>query len=110
MADFETVLRTPELGPGHVAGVLAHGREIAVANVGQTYYALDAICPIDGTNLARAGRIDGDVLICPNDDARFDIRTGERVDGGGALRAHSVRIEGNEIRVGPPRYADGNVR
>lgn len=110
MADFETVLRTPELGPGHVAAVLAHGREIAVANVGQTYYAVDAICPIDGTNLARDGHIDGDVLICPNDGARFNIRTGERVDGGGVLRAHSVRIEGNEIRVGPPRYADGNVR
>ncbi|HEX6135126.1 MAG TPA: Rieske 2Fe-2S domain-containing protein [Longimicrobiales bacterium] len=105
MADFETVLRTPELGPGAVAGVQAHGRELAVANVGQTYYAVDATCPVDGTNLAREGRLDGDLLVCPNDHARFDVRTGESVDGDGSLQSHLVRIEGNEIRVGPPRHA-----
>ena len=109
MAEFTTVLRTPELGPGSIAPVQAHGHDIAVANVGQTYYALDATCPVDGTNLARAGRLDGDLLICPNDDARFDVRTGERVDGPGSLRPHSVRIEGNEIRVGPP-YAGNSSR
>ncbi|HEX2168267.1 MAG TPA: Rieske 2Fe-2S domain-containing protein [Longimicrobiales bacterium] len=106
MSEFETVLRTPELGPGAIAEVQAHGRDIAVANVGQTYYAFDAICPVDGTNLARSGRLDGDLLICPNDDAHFDVRTGERVDGDGALRSRSVRIEGNEIRVGPAGHAD----
>jgi nitrite reductase/ring-hydroxylating ferredoxin subunit len=108
--EFETVLRTPELGPGAVTGVQAHGREIALVNVGQTYFALDSTCPVDGTNLARDGRLDHDVLICPNDDAHFDVRTGERIDGSGALLARIVQIAGNEIRVGPPRYADGNVR
>lgn len=106
MAEYETVLRTPDLGPGAVAQVHAHGQDIAVANVGQTYYAVDATCPVDGTNLARDGQLHGDLLICPNDDARFNVRTGERVDAQGSLRAHSVRIEGNEIRVGPPGYAD----
>lgn len=110
MSEFETVLRTPELGPGAIAEVHAHGRHIAVANVGQTYYALDATCPVDGTNLARDGRLDHDVLICPNDDARFSVRTGERAGGGEALTAHTVRIEGNEIMVGPPAYADRHDR
>jgi nitrite reductase/ring-hydroxylating ferredoxin subunit len=105
MADFETVLRTPELGPGTIAQVHAHGTDLAVANVGQTYYALEASCPVDGTNLARDGRLDGDLLICPNDQARFDVRTGARVDGRGALLPHVVRVEGNEIRVGPRRAA-----
>lgn len=109
MSEYETVLRTPDLGPGSIAEVQAHGRDIAVANVGQTYYAFDAACPIDGTNLARTGRLDGDLLICPGDDAHFDVRTGEQVDGDSALRSHTVRIEGNEIRVGPPGYA-GNIR
>ncbi|HEX6306842.1 MAG TPA: Rieske 2Fe-2S domain-containing protein [Longimicrobiales bacterium] len=110
MADFETVLRTPELGPGAIVRVQVHGRDLAVANVGQTYYALDATCPVDGTNLAQDGRLDGDLLICPNDHARFDVRTGESVDGAGALQPHEVRVEGNEVRVGPPRAgaeADG---
>jgi hypothetical protein len=63
--------------------------------VGQTYYAVDAVCPVDGTNLAREGRLVGDLLICPHDDARFDIRTGRRVDGAGELGARSIRVEGN---------------
>jgi 3-phenylpropionate/trans-cinnamate dioxygenase ferredoxin component len=109
MNEYETVLRTPELGPGAIVEVQAHGRDLAVANVGQTYFAFEAACPVDGTNLARHGRLDGDLITCPNDDARFDVRTGRQVDGDGSLRAHTVRIEGNEIRVGPADYA-GNVR
>lgn len=107
MASFETVLRTPELGPGTIREVHAHGRDIAVANIGQTYYAVDATCPVDGTNLARDGRLDGDLLICPRDDARFDMRTGERIDGEGGLRRHPVRIEGNDVRVGAGPEAPG---
>ncbi|MBR9990262.1 MAG: nitrite reductase (NAD(P)H) small subunit [Gemmatimonadetes bacterium] len=110
MAEFETVLRTPELGPGAMMAVEAHGREIVVANVGQTYYAVDASCPVDGANLAREGRLEDDVLICPHDGARFSVRTGERLDGGDGLRAHAVRIEGNEIKVGSADYADRNAR
>jgi nitrite reductase/ring-hydroxylating ferredoxin subunit len=103
MAGFQTVMRTPDLGPGSLAEVRAHGRDIALANVGQTYYAVDAVCPVDGTNLAREGRLDGDLLICPNDAARFDIRTGRRVDDGtGELSQLDIRVEGNEVRVGPP--------
>jgi nitrite reductase/ring-hydroxylating ferredoxin subunit len=106
MPAFESVLRTPELGPGDLAEVHAHGRDIAVANVGQTYYAVDARCPVDGTNLARNGRLDGDLLICPNDEARFDIRTGHRLDGDGRLSAHLIRVEGNDVLVGPLRDSD----
>jgi 3-phenylpropionate/trans-cinnamate dioxygenase ferredoxin component len=111
MAEFETVMRTPELGPGAMAGVSAHGRRLLVANVGQTYYAVDATCPADETDLAGEGRLEDDVLICPHDGARFSVRTGERVDDSGdGLRSHTVRIEGNEIMVGTENYADGNVR
>jgi nitrite reductase/ring-hydroxylating ferredoxin subunit len=105
MAEFEPVLRTPDLGPGSIAEVTAHGRPIAVANVGQTYYAVAAECPVDGTNLARNGELRGDVLVCPNDHAQFDVRTGRRIDDGRAdtLQPHAVRVRGNEVLIGPPR-------
>jgi nitrite reductase/ring-hydroxylating ferredoxin subunit len=106
MATYETVIRTAELGPGSLAEVQAHGQHIALANVGQTYYAVAARCPVDGTNLAREGRLVGDLLICPHDDARFDIRTGLRVDGTGSLSARPIRVEGNEVSVGPPQSQD----
>jgi nitrite reductase/ring-hydroxylating ferredoxin subunit len=103
MATYETVIHTAELGPGSLAEVQAHGQHLALANVGQTYYAVTACCPVDGTNLAREGRLVGDLLICPHDDARFDIRTGRRVNGTGALNSRTIRVEGNEVRVGPPQ-------
>ncbi|HSJ25912.1 MAG TPA: Rieske 2Fe-2S domain-containing protein [Longimicrobiales bacterium] len=109
MASFETVLRTPDLGPGAVREVEVHGRRLAVANVGQTYYALAARCPVDGTNLATDGRIEGDALVCPNDEARFDVRTGRQLDGDGELAAHAIRVEGNQVLVGPPRDGDGTT-
>ncbi len=104
MKGYQTVLRTPDLGPGHVVEVQAHGRPLALANVGQTYYAVDARCPNDGTNLAREGRLDGELLICPRDEAAFDVRNGGRVNGGSGapLRSYAIQVSGNEIRVGPP--------
>jgi 3-phenylpropionate/trans-cinnamate dioxygenase ferredoxin component len=104
MTDYQTVLRTPELGPGSLVEVEAHGHAVALANVGQTYYALDARCPNDGTNLAREGRLEGDLLICPRDAAAFDVRSGDRVNGGNGqtLQSYAIQVAGNEIKVGPP--------
>ncbi len=100
---FTTVLNTPDLGPGTVAEVEASGRRLALLNVGQTYYALDAACTADGSNLAREGEIRGDALVCRHDGATFDVRTGARVDApGNPLRRYAIRIAGNEISVGPP--------
>jgi len=104
MAEFEAVLRTQDLGPGTVTEVAAHGRNVALANVGQQYFAVDARCPEDGSNLGRDGRIEGDLLVCPGDHPAYDVRTGAMVDGGDAapLRRFAIRVEENEILVGPP--------
>lgn len=105
MDEYEGVLRTPDLGPGQVREVEAHGEKLALMNVGQTYYAVDARCPEDGTNLATEGRLRGDLLVCPTDHSAYDIRTGDRVEPPGepGLRSYAIRVEGNEIRVGPAR-------
>ena len=108
MAEFEAVLHTPELGPGQMREVEAHGATLALLNVGQTYYALDARCPGDARNLAREGQLTGDHLECPGDHALYDVRTGQRLDEpeGAGLRSYAIEIAGNEIRVGPPLTPD----
>ncbi|MGQ0562270.1 MAG: Rieske (2Fe-2S) protein [Gemmatimonadota bacterium] len=105
--EFTPVLKTPDLGPGNIAEVEAHGRHVGVTNVGQTYYAFDAACPVDGTNLAREGVLRGDLLVCPQDAAAFDVRTGECVapEGQPGLQRYSVRVEENQVKIGP-RVAD----
>lgn len=109
MAEFEAVARTSEVGPGQMQEAELGGRTILVANVGQTYYAMDACCPNEGTNLAREGRLDHEQLICPNDAWTFDVRNGARVDppDGPGLRTYEIRIEQNEVLVGPARDAGG---
>ena len=103
MAEFESVIQTRDLGPGDLTEVHAHGRPLGVMNVGQTYYAFDAICPVDGTNLARAGVLDGDFLRCPADESVYDVRTGESMEGGqSGLQRYAVKVEDNEVKVGPP--------
>jgi nitrite reductase/ring-hydroxylating ferredoxin subunit len=101
--EFIPVARTPEVGPGEMREVEAHGRSVGVTNVGQTYYAFDASCPVDGTNLARDGVLQGDVLKCPQDEAEFDVRTGECIEPEGqpGLRRYAIRIEENQVKVGP---------
>lgn len=107
MEDYETVLRTPDLGPGALTEVQAHGRTLALANVGQTYYALEGVCPADGSRLGASGHLEGDYLICPREHA-FDVRNGLATEGAGSgLTRYALRITGNEIQVGPPLDSGG---
>lgn len=102
--EFVPVVRTPDLGPGAIKEVEAHGRHVGVTNVGQTYYAFDAQCPVDGTNLAREGVLRGDLIVCPQDEAAFDVRTGECVDPDvqEGLQRYSIKVEENQVKIGPP--------
>src|SRR5262245_9600209 len=104
MSEFEPVIQARDLGPGDLKEVQAHGRSVALTNIAQTYYAFDAECPVDGTNLARAGELEGEVLRCPEDDSAYDLRTGECVepDDGPNLQRYAIRVEGNAVKIGPP--------
>jgi 3-phenylpropionate/trans-cinnamate dioxygenase ferredoxin subunit len=103
MDEVEPVLQTPELGPGEIREVHVHGRTLVLLNVGQTYYALDAYCPDEGTNLARDGVLRGELLVCPKDGAAYEIRTGRRAapGAGPGLRRYAIRVAENAILVGP---------
>ena len=104
MAEFKPVAQTRDLGPGDLAEVQTNGRTVGLTNVAQTYYAFAAECPVDGTNLARIGLLHGELLTCPEDDATFDVRTGECVapEGAPGLQRYAVRVEDNAVKVGPP--------
>jgi nitrite reductase (NADH) small subunit len=48
------------------------------------------------------GRVKGFVVACPWHDLAFDIRNGQGTDGGGyCVGSYDVRVEGEEIFVGP---------
>jgi 3-phenylpropionate/trans-cinnamate dioxygenase ferredoxin component len=91
------------VGEGQMAAFKAEDREIAVANVGGTYYAFNDICTHRRCSLAD-GELDGTILTCVCHGSRFEVTTGEVVRGPAqrAVEVYPVTIENDELRVDVP--------
>lgn len=113
MAEFTEVAKTDELESGMMKSVMAGGREILLARVGDRYYAANGRCPHMKGELSK-GRLEGTVVTCPRHGSQFDISSGQVVrwlKGGivgkmaGAIKRPSnltvyrVKVEGDRIRV-----------
>ena len=68
--------KTSELEDGAMREVLAQGREILLARVGDKYYAADNRCPHMGGRLSQ-GKLEGTVVTCPLHGSQFDLRNGQ---------------------------------
>jgi nitrite reductase/ring-hydroxylating ferredoxin subunit len=94
------VARRADVPPGTGRVVVAAGREIALFNVGGSFYALDNVCPHQGGPLGE-GMLTGDIVTCPWHGATFDVRTGA-VTGPPAqqgVATFPVTVEGDEVFV-----------
>jgi 3-phenylpropionate/trans-cinnamate dioxygenase ferredoxin component len=76
MGEFTEVARMDELKSGMMKAVVAGGREILLARVGDKYYAAANRCPHMNGDLSQ-GRLDGTVITCPRHGSQFDISSGE---------------------------------
>jgi 3-phenylpropionate/trans-cinnamate dioxygenase ferredoxin subunit len=113
MSKFTEVAKIEELKSGTMKTVIAEGREILLARVGDKYYATDNRCPHMKGDLSQ-GKLDGTVVTCPLHGSQFDISTGQVVrwlKGGlmsklgsalkssKALTVYNVKVEGNSVMV-----------
>ena len=69
------VLKCDELEIGKSAIIEVGDKEIALFNYKGDYYAIDNICPHRGAPLGE-GRIEEGILICPNHEWRFELKSG----------------------------------
>ncbi len=76
MGKFIEVATMDELKSGAMKMVMAEGREILLARVGDQYYAADNRCPHMRGDLSR-GKLEGTVITCPVHGSQFDIGSGE---------------------------------
>jgi len=106
--------KTSEFRDGLKKKVVVEGREILLARVGDSYYAVGNRCPHMGGELT-AGQLEGTVVTCPLHGSRFDIRDGSVVrwlKGPGLFAAvgkifkrprhlpiYNVRIDGDTILI-----------
>ena len=96
---YEAVARVDELEPGRLACVKAGETEIALARVGDDFYAVQGHC-IHLQGPLCEGRLDGHILTCPWHGWQYDVRTGQNeFDLAIELETYEVRVEDGEVKV-----------
>lgn len=104
---FIDVAAVDDIPAGTIKPFTVKGREIAIANLSGSFYAIGRKCPHLGGDLSK-GNLDGTTIACPRHHARFDLTTGSCLAGPriGPLKlsakdaaAYPVRVEGGRIQV-----------
>ena len=98
VAEFVKVALTTEIPEGKMKTVQMTGREVCLANIGGTYYAIGNLCTHAHGPLSQ-GLLKEHIVTCPWHGSQFDIRTGE-VKRGPAMTAepaYEVKLDGTTI-------------
>lgn len=98
MAD--AVARVGDIPDGEMRAYEVGGEDVAIANVGGTFYAFGDVCTHMMCSLAE-GDLDDTTVTCACHGSEFDVTTGD-VLGGPAMEptpSYDVTVEGDEIQV-----------
>ena len=97
-AAFESVGRVEDWKDGQVRDVKVHKKPMSVARVGETFFAVNSVCPHMGGPLS-CGAIHHGRLHCPWHDWAFDLETGISPNGH-RIDRYDVKVENGEVLVG----------
>ena len=99
--DYEDVGGAPDIAPGEMMRVTAHGNWILIADVDGTCYAVADTCTHEDASLS-LGVLVGDCIRCPLHGSRFCLRDGSALDEPAEvdLTTYPVCIKDNRILVG----------
>jgi len=96
---YVAVAKVDDVQPGTVTRVQAGDVELAIARIGDEFYATQAHCLHLQGPLGH-GRLEGYVLTCPWHGWQYDVRTGlNEFDRAIVLDTYDVRIEDGEVKV-----------
>ena len=101
---FVKAAEASEIGPGEMKVVDVNGLRILIVNVEGNYHAMDESCTHAFAPLSE-GDLDGEELECPLHGGSFNAKTGEVINGppNEPLTTYQVKIEGDDILVGPQK-------
>ena len=99
MAEF-TVTALDQLVDRELAAFEVSGTRIAIASVGDAFYAFGDTCTHRGCSLAE-GDLDATIVTCPCHGSQFDVTTGEVLRGPALepVRSYPARVESGALRV-----------
>jgi nitrite reductase/ring-hydroxylating ferredoxin subunit len=99
MGEF-TVTGLEELGDRELAAYDVSGKRIAIAKVGDAFYAFGDTCTHLGCSLAE-GQLEGTTVTCPCHGSEFNVTNGEVVHGPASepVRSYPVRLANGALLV-----------
>ena len=94
------VAKVADVAAGSMVAATAGDKQLAIYNLGGTFYATDNECT-HAYAMLTDGTIDGDVVECPLHGGAFEIKTGK---GLGApifcdIKCYPTRVAGDSIEV-----------
>jgi 3-phenylpropionate/trans-cinnamate dioxygenase ferredoxin subunit len=100
MGEFIKVAKTSDIGTGMAKGFTLNGNKVVVVNVGGKYYAAEDRCTHMGAKLS-AGMLLGNIIICPDHGAQFDVTSGSplTLPGKSPIKTYEVRVSGEDIEI-----------
>ena len=101
MADFTVVAKVSDIPSGKMKSVIAHGKQIAIANVGGKYFAIGDLCTHAQCSLGGEGTLSGTMVTCGCHGSKFDVTTG-KVKGPPASQdepSYEIKVEGENILI-----------
>ena len=104
LTKFHKVAALSELPDGEMIGVMAEGLDVMLARIGDEYFAIYNNCSHAEAMLNFGTLHPGTCEVeCPLHGGYFDLRTGEAVQEPpeDPVEAYTVRVEGDDIWVGP---------
>lgn len=102
--EFVKVAQMSELTPGDMKSIKFGNEDVLLVNVDGNIHACDDVCTHSYASLSE-GDLSGTEVECPLHGALFNVTSGEVITPPAteALRIFQVRIEGDDILVGPPQ-------
>lgn len=97
---FFTVGRVEDFRPGSVRTVRAGDAQVALARVGDEFFAAPNAC-LHLKGPLGEGELEEHVVTCPWHGWQYDVRTGKNeFDHAIQLETYEVRVEDGEVKVG----------
>ena len=99
MGTYVKVASVSDIPDGTMKHFVTRGKNIAIARIGDEFFAMDDTCTHEHCSLSDEGFLDGFTVTCGCHGAQFDISTGKvlALPAPRDLRIYTVKLEGSDI-------------
>jgi nitrite reductase/ring-hydroxylating ferredoxin subunit len=99
MSEFAAVAHVDDVAPGTMTTVRAGDIDVALARVGDEFYAVQHAC-LHLSGPLGEGKLEECVVTCPWHGWQYDVRTGKNeFDLAIQLQTYEVRVENGEVKI-----------